>query len=614
MTVQKTRRTTLSASRAPAASTNAWDPIPAALGLLVLAWLVRALFVAATPDAAWGYSAAFKGDALVWLEAAARLRQGLPVDEGLPIHPPATAWLLALLWDGQPASIAGLRQLWALMGAAVPALVYLAARRALGDGPALVTGALCALSTGLVLLSASIDNETPYLLLLWTGWPLLEFLRQRGPRAGACLAFGAWHGLACLFRVEHAFFALASTLWLVWAWRSQANGTPRPWASSGLGLGLAALAALAVLSPWHLQAWRALQRANEAAPPTTAIEEATLRSLERQLAQVEWDASALRRRDELPALARRQAALFVAATVAQRGGSRVYAQDFDVLAQAFGSVPRPLPRHPFVSLYGPLNFALANHAGADGGFSPALLAAAPPLQGGAARYPAALVANLPPPQLALVYPPHLALVNDGYTIGMRWIRDEPRAFVSLLGRKLARFWSGVATGLGGFGLPVGRSGTRWAVDLAVAGPGVLNAVWQGAWLALAALGAWHAWRRRPTAGAALPREPASLVPWSLFLINRLLVTVAFFGYARQGAMAVPVVALLVALGLHAALPARAQRRLPTAVALLAGLLLLIEGARYEWPPALRLDQRAVLAGQADPLAPDHHAAVTFEER
>lgn len=591
---------------------NVWDTVPIALALLVLGWLMRALFVAATPDAVWGYSAAFKGDALVWLEAAARLRQGLPVDQGLPIHPPATVWLLALVWDGQTASLAGLRQLWVLMGAGLPVLVYLAARRALGDTPASIAGVLCALSNSLVLLSASIGNEVPYLLLVWAGWPLLHALQQRGPRPMACLALGAWHALACLFRVEHAFFALASTLWLAWSWR--ATATAMPWRRVSLGLLLAALAGLAVLTPWHLQTWRVLRDANDAAPATTPAEEAALRGLEQQLASIEWDAGALRRRDELPALARRQAALFVAATVAQRGGSRVHAEDFVVLEQAFGTLPKALPRHPFVSLYGPLNFALANHAAADGGFAPALLSTPPPLQGGAARYPAALVAGLPPPQLALVYPPHLALLADGYDIGWRWIRAEPGSFAGLVGRKLMRFWSGVATGLGGSGLPIGRSGPRWAVDLAVARPSAVNALWSSLWLTLAALGTWLAVRPRTRAVEAPTQARASLTPWFLFLINRLVVTVAFFGYARQGAMAVPVIALLVALALGKLLPARALRRLPTALALLAGLMLLLEGVRYERPPTLFLDNRPVVAGQADPLPFDHHETVDFEER
>lgn len=582
------------------------------MGLLVLAWSLRALFVAATPDAAWGYSAAFKGDALVWLEAAARLRQGLPVDQGLPIHPPATAWLLALVWDGQVGSLVGLRQLWVLMGALVPALVYLAARRACGSAPALTTGVLCALSSSLMLLSASIDNETPYLVLLWAGWPLLERLRRRGPGVLACLVFGAWHALACLFRVEHAFFALTTTAWLAWTWWRPANAATEPEpvdrGRALRGFGWATLAALVVLTPWHVQTWRALRQANEHVPPGSPAEQAALRTVERQLSNVEWEAGALQRRDQLPALARSQAALFVAATLTQRGATRVQAADFEVLEEAFGTLPKPLPAHPFVSLYGPLNFALANHAGADGGFSPTLLAAAPPLRGGASRYPAALVAGLPPAQLALVYPPHLALVADGYSIGARWIRAEPRAFVRLVVHKLMRFWSGVATGLGGFGLPLGRNGPRWAVDLAVAGPSMLGRLWACAWLGLAGLGVWHALRRPGTAACA------SLVPWVLFLINRLVVSVGFFGYARQGAMTVPVVALFAALALHGSLPARLVRRLPTALALLAGLVLLLECVRYQHPPNLFLEGLPVVAGRPDPLPADHHRAITFEER
>ena len=66
-----------------------------ALLLFLLGLAVRGLAWRATPDAAWPYSALYKGDALVFLEQARELQRGRPPELGLPIHPPGTARLLA---------------------------------------------------------------------------------------------------------------------------------------------------------------------------------------------------------------------------------------------------------------------------------------------------------------------------------------------------------------------------------------------------------------------------------------------------------------------------------------------------------------------------------------
>ena len=74
--------------------------------------------------------------------------------------------------------------------------------------------------------------------------------------------------------------------------------------------------------------------------------------------------------------------------------------------------PRPLVRFPFVSSYGPLNFYLANHAGAAGGFDRSPLEEPPPLKGGAARYP-----EYGPATVAAVSAGHLLTGAGGLAIG-----------------------------------------------------------------------------------------------------------------------------------------------------------------------------------------------------
>ena len=69
-------------------------PVAAALLLFVAALALRWLFWQATPDAAWPYSACYKGDAPVWLAYAEALREGRPFELGLPMRPPGAAYLI----------------------------------------------------------------------------------------------------------------------------------------------------------------------------------------------------------------------------------------------------------------------------------------------------------------------------------------------------------------------------------------------------------------------------------------------------------------------------------------------------------------------------------------
>jgi hypothetical protein len=310
--------------------------------------------------------------------------------------------------------------------------------------------------------------------------------------------------------------------------------------------------------------------------------------MEASLGPLAWDPDAAAELERIPVFARRTSGLFVAATVAHRGGTTVRAADFAVLQDAFGYVPRPLARRPFVSIYGPLNFALANDPSATGGFGTAPLEAMPPLRPSADRFPPALVGP-PPPELALVYPPHLRLVNDGYRVGLAHIAADPARFAVLAARKLAIFWSGAASGLTGYGVPGGPSGLRRAVDMVAPSglPAVLFAI------ALLAACAW---------GALLARGQAAVVPWLLFLASKVAVTIAFFGYARQGAAVIPVVALLVAIACERATRAWPPARTRTVLLAAAGACLLLETGRFLFPPTYAIDGRPVVHGDPFPMA------------
>jgi len=545
---------------------------------------LRLLFWQATPDSAWPYSVTFKGDALVWLDYARALRAGVPFELGLPVHPPGTGYLLSLVWDGRESGFALLRFTWTVLGAGAVVLFFVAMARSFGSAVAFIAGGVMAASTGLMTLSSSLNSEAPYLVLVAASFALFEDLVPR-PRLGPLALWAGLQGLACLFRVEHVLFLVLMLGLLGLAWRRSSAS----WQSAAAAISLALCAFAAPLLPWHVRAWGAIARFNAAEPDAEDARRIEARP------GLTWDESALARRKELPAFARPTAAAFVAATVVHRGGQRVRVQDFGLLEEAFGYVPGPIARFPFVSSYGPLNFALANDAGAGGGFSTALLEQAPRLLGGPGRYPPGLVAGLPPPQLALVYPPHLKLFNEGYSVGGGWIARNPGAFVGLLWRKLGIFWSGAALGFTGYDFPLGASGARRAVDLLVPDGGP----WIGAWR-LAVLAAC-------LAGAASGFPRLALWPWLLFLLSKVATTALFFGYARQGATAFPVVALLVALGAERwVLPRLTRYRERGALLALLGATVLLgaETARWWQRPRARIDGQEV--GARDPFPGDVH--------
>ena len=572
--------------------------IPFALFLLALS--LRLLFWQATPDRSWAYSAAYQGDAMVWLDYAAALKSDLPFAQNLPLRPPGNAYLVALLWDGTPSGFFALKLFWCLLGALAVPLFFRALRDAFSYPVALAAGLVLAASSPLLMFATSINNEAPYLLLV-----AILFASWRGvcssPSIPRLLSWGFVNALACLFRAEHLLFFLLGTAGLLaLSWRHDRIGTT--WKVIGRRFAWVAAAAFVCLLPWHLEAWAACRdfnRLEPQVPPATAQAQAAIES---QLAFLSWEDGARELGDRLPAFSRRTMKTFVAATVAMRGGTRVTANDFAILDQAFGWRPEPISEHPLLALYGGLNFYLANPGDGEGGFSRAALEAPPPLEGGIGRYPAMLVGGLPPNDLALSYPPHLAAVNHGYALGLAWLRDHLGAVPGLLFAKARIFWSGAAPGLGGFNAPLGLSGERRRVDLTVA-QGPLASAWRLLILAFFLLGLWSCRRR------------VEALPFALLFLNQAVASLAFFGYARLGALALPAVAAFVACGVAALpWPARftAAPRILRGALVVGALLLLSEAIRTAHGEVPYLDGRST--AQGDPYNPDLHENRQLEMR
>lgn len=560
------------------------DRVGLAVALFFVLLWTRALFAGAGADAGWAGSAGYRGDADLWIEQVLAARAGALFEAGVPMRPPGMPWLVDQLWDGTPEGIAGLKAWWRVLGAASATLLFLALSRPFGVGVALTAAALFGLSNASLQLSSSINVEAPYLALAIASMLALPQGERWGP--GRAAAFGLLSAAACLFRAEHLIIAA-----LLGGWAALRRGQRAPVAA-----GAAALTFVAALTPAHLSLWEDVRRFNAGEHATPPATEAAFRRIERRTGRMEWADGAREAFDELPAFARRSASLFVADTVRHRGRSVVTADDIAILDEAFGARPTPLAARPFVSSSGPLNLWLANGPGATASFGRGALMVPPPLEGGAERYSPELIAGLPPERLSLEYVPHLEAFNHGVARTQGHVTSHPIDWAGLAAAKLAHAWRGASSGLGGHGLPVGASGTRRPVDLVV-NAGVLGTLWS-----LLILGA-------AIAGLVLARREPALAPWVLLLVGRFAIAALFYGYARQGALALPAVSLLVAIALaRLAAPRLGRRALHVGLGLVA-LLLVLELVRSTGGVEILVNGAAV--GPAPTLDTAAEATVSY---
>ncbi|MCA8975000.1 MAG: hypothetical protein KDC98_09775 [Planctomycetes bacterium] len=478
---------------------------------------LRVLFWLSTGDRLDAHAAAFLGDAPVWQELANAAATGADHELlRLPLRPPGMHWLVSMLWDGSQETAWRLRLVFAVLGATIAPLLYLLLRHHVRAAAAVFAGVLCAAASNLIVLGSGPHSELPYLVLVMVSL----FDQERLRTAPSIAVAGRWavlHALLCLLRAEHllTFAALLSVLALQRAGR---------WRRTLL---VASSVFAITLLPWHLAVRGAIDDYNSANAPALPPANTSWPG------GLSWRPGALDRLRTLPAFQQGPVFQFVTDTQRTRGATVVEPADLDVVQEAYGTWPRPLPK-PLICLYGGLNFFLANTPEADAGFSGAALDRAPPLAGGPSRYPPGLLQVLPRQgTLVLSYPPHLGHLLDGYRDGWREIAADPLAAALRTLRKLWHAAEGSASGLGGYALPIGLSGTRRPVDIVLA-DGTMPLLFRLAVLGLALAGVWTM-RRQPW-----------LWPWLAFAASKLAVTAAFFGYARQGALLIPLMATAVA--------------------------------------------------------------------
>lgn len=236
-----------------------------------------------------------------------------------------------------------------------------------------------------------------------------------------------------------------------------------------------------------------------------------------------------------------------------------------------GRLAGPLPRFAPVTSYGAFNFAMANHADADGGPNrdhPLLVAESPSDD----RIPSEAGLDFASPAVYDLY-------VHGYQIGLRWLLDNPGDALALAWRKAAMTSGVFAYGYLQDNIPAGVDGSRRRVDQLDPARRVLWPIHVGLVLA----GAWLL-RRRGDERLLLAAPLLALASSSLM----------FYGYVRLGVAYLPIFWVLQGTALGA-LASRMKasdawhRRVPALVLLTAALLLVVEAVGTRRPRLVMVD-------------------------
>jgi hypothetical protein len=473
--------------------------------MLLLLWVLafsHGLFLQlGSVDRSWPFPVFYEGDAETFHRFALSILAGQPYDGGIPFHPPLYPFFLAACHAllGNPATGLVLRMAHGAVYALSVPVLWLWLRRHLTAGAALAGAFLAAWSFGLALISTAAVSEGLYLLLLLGGLLAFDRVREAERGRGAPQRSVGETAPPPIARDGHLAMRRAVLLGLL-------GGLLALTRAEGLGWSLLLTAGGAAA------AWRHARRSSRGAAkvPTGitpgAAGETTIAAAP--------DAAFAGRRAVLPWAVALAALCATLAPWTIRNA--VVLTRVNALGNAVGLTP--LPTFVVTTAYGPLNFALGNYAGAPGYFTRG-----------------ALTSGRDRDLLDLTDPQHRDLFLHGYRRGWDWMRSHPDDFLALAGRKLALLSRAVRLGWTQWDLPGGLQGTRFPVDLLTpdASPAVvvhLALLLPGAWLLLAG-----------KAGQNRARGRSLLVITGGYILFAMAVTLAFFGYARQG---VPALALL----------------------------------------------------------------------
>lgn len=445
---RETQRRERRTGKTPAKRTDLWWT----LGLTLLAWVHRLAFLRSNQDWSWPYTIFYEGDSETFYNYARALLKGQLYDNGIPFHPPGFAWVLAAVH-----TLVG-------AGADNDRVPYFAVK--------VVMALIGSLPVGLL-----------YLLVK-------PYLGRAVALAAALLctwSFGLYViGVAPV--TEGTYLTLLMLCLLLWTRRfdhplaapDTPGGQSGGW-KSALGLGL-------------LLGFLALTRAEAVLIAVIFVGIGLLTAFRRRTGLKPWALVIL-------------GWILAVSPWAIRNAIHLSEMN-DRLA---GQLAEPLPTFVPLTIYGPVNLALANNPQANGTFSREFLASK--AQSGV---------------LDLTDPQHLEFILHGNRLAWDWIRENPGAFVHLVLRKWRLFFTAWTLGWTQWDWPGGLNGTRLPVDVFTPDSG---AGW-GLGLPLALLGLLCC---LATPGA--PRRWLAIV--LLLTLTGMITTGLFFGYVRQGLLYLP---------------------------------------------------------------------------
>jgi hypothetical protein len=485
------------------------------------ALLVRLLFLLSSPDRSWPHSAYYEGDApQYWVRWATALEEDKPFEFDLPLRSPAVAYLMHWIPGGHD-NFLTMKILWCVISAMTCGLAYLSFARIFSHRVALIASTLCIFSFGLNVTATSLNNETLYTFML-TAIMLGHFEMLRQPRWWIALAVGGAHGIATLIRPEHSLLLVLISLATLVLWPRESR--PKFMARVAI-IGMMMLSSIVICLPWSISGSIATHRFNTIAENLPDYDQSPIR----------WTPEARQFLDSLPAFTRDGTFKFMNALAQASQARQIDRDDLQRLFdQRFGYTPEPLSEFAFISLKGPFDFVLANHRNSTGGFTRSVL-----------QNP-----NDPPDAMqnvAFGRPDHLRLFNHGYSIGWNMIRSDFNGWLQLVARKLSIFAEGLTLGFTAHNPPYGREGVRRPIDLMTPFPDASKSFAGGTFrmlfIALLCIGALSTF--------ALPKQQRSFAAfWLLIIIYKLLIVIAFYGYARQAVSIAPALYLFIALGIN----------------------------------------------------------------
>jgi len=187
------------------------------LFIFLVAFIERLFFLSSNIDKDFPFSIFYYGDSMKYSDYAVALLQGKLYDVGIPYHPPLFAWLLAGIYkimniptgSGYPYKI-----LYSFINSIVCVMLYFLVKEIMKKEYAVIICLIFALSFGMLVISATPNNENIYLLIVvLTLWLLIKYRNLHSYSLFAVI--GVLCGIGSLTRAEHLALVPFIILYLI---------------------------------------------------------------------------------------------------------------------------------------------------------------------------------------------------------------------------------------------------------------------------------------------------------------------------------------------------------------------------------------------------------------